>query len=449
MIKKLSVTNFKSVAHAEIDVRPLTLLVGPNSAGKSSLIQPLLLLRQTIDARDVTNPLALHGDYIDFGNYRDFVFGHDPKKRLRFQIVFDTPQPTPWVLARSEPLSVSFSVEFAYIVKSRRVVVNNIAFSAAKAEMDFTVTRQPLDKYSAAYRHDGESTSLQVDSIRKFYGPNVSPVTPADLKASKLTTKQLRKEFEKSYGAQLRVGSLVGSVERLFNRVFYIGPLREWPKRSYVARGETPQDVGLKGERAVDVLLSQTRKKATRQKILPRIDEWLKRFGVASQIKLEPLGSNNYEIRLVEAQNRLPVNLADTGFGISQVLPVIIEGFYAPIGSVLLIEQPEIHLHPKAQATLADLLIDIVQQQRQTLLVETHSEHLIMRLQRRIAEEQIKVDDVALYYCEPSPAGTTVRRINFDANGQFVEEGLPEGFFEEDYKESLEHMKAIAKRKAS
>lgn len=88
-------------------------------------------------------------------------------------------------------------------------------------------------------------------------------------------------------------------------------------------------------------------------------------------------------------------DLPDVGFGISQVLPVLVQCFYAPEGSIILIEQPEIHLHPNAQSTLADVMIDVINSKENgtdrdiQLVIETHSEHFLRRLQRRIAEDMV------------------------------------------------------------
>jgi predicted ATPase len=113
----------------------------------------------------------------------------------------------------------------------------------------------------------------------------------------------------------------------------------------------------------------------------------------------------------------------------------------------LLIEQPEIHLHPKAQATLGDLLMEVVKAGDRQVIVETHSEHLLARIQRRIAEQKFSHEQVAIYYFEPTPSGTKIHRLELDEYGQLVEP-IPEGFFEEGLEEALAHMKAVGERKA-
>ena len=138
------------------------------------------------------------------------------------------------------------------------------------------------------------------------------------------------------------------------------------------------------------------------------------------------------------------MNLPDVGVGTSQLLPILIQGLAAAPGSTLLLEQPEAHLHPKAQAELADFLIE-VSRRGLSVIVETHSEHLITRLQRRIAEETLDSKDLALYYVTPSPEGSALERVHVNEYGQYPE--APEGFFEDGLDDGFHFMRAIGERK--
>ncbi len=181
--------------------------------------------------------------------------------------------------------------------------------------------------------------------------------------------------------------------------------------------------------------------------MLEQVNRWVKEFGIAKEIRLQRLGkSNQYQVLFVDPATGLPINIADVGFGSSQLLPIIVQGFYTSSESILLVEQPEIHLHPRAQATLGDLLMEIVKQGDCQIIVETHSEHLLARIQRHIAEEKFSPQQVAIYYFEPIADGTKIHRIGLDNYGQF-EEPIPEGFFEKGWQEALAHITAIGKRR--
>ena len=115
------------------------------------------------------------------------------------------------------------------------------------------------------------------------------------------------------------------------------------------------------------------------------------------------------------------------GIGVSQVLPVLVLCYYVPEGSTIILEQPELHLHPAAQARLADVLIDVIKNRNIQILLESHSEHLLRRLQRRIAEEVICPDDTALYFCEMRDGESKLRKLKVDMFGEI--ENWPEDFF--------------------
>ncbi len=157
-------------------------------------------------------------------------------------------------------------------------------------------------------------------------------------------------------------------------------------------------------------------------------------------------------------ESGIRINLKDVGFGISQLLPVLIQGYAAgdeqinlmapPEIHPIFMEQPEIHLHPRAQANLGDLFIALAEQNK-SLIVETHSEHLMLRLRRRIAEQKIKKEMVGIYFIEWKDGKSVVSRIELDDYGQMV--NVPEGFktfFSDDFEETMKITEEIAKRHA-
>ena len=141
---------------------------------------------------------------------------------------------------------------------------------------------------------------------------------------------------------------------------------------------------------------------------------------------------------LHDRRNDVDVSPLDVGFGVSQVLPIAVE-LLTSTERVLCIEQPEIHLHPKLQTELGDLLIYATAEvgNANQLIIETHSEHLLLRLQRRIREGSLPPNDIAVYYLEPETEfGSVVRRLRLDEQGVFLDP-WPTGFFEESLQEIL------------
>ena len=134
--------------------------------------------------------------------------------------------------------------------------------------------------------------------------------------------------------------------------------------------------------------------------------------------------------------------------GVFQILPTLALCYYVPEGSVLILEQPEAHLHPKAQADLADVLIDVVKNRNIQIILETHSEHLLRRLQRRIAEEGISVSDTALYFCQVNDGTSKIERLNMDESGSIT--NLPQDFFGDEMSDWAAKSKAeMEQRKAN
>jgi predicted ATPase len=141
------------------------------------------------------------------------------------------------------------------------------------------------------------------------------------------------------------------------------------------------------------------------------------------------------------------------GFGISQVLPVMVQCFYVPPNSTILFEQPEIHLHPSVQSHLADLLIEAIharedgEPRNAQLIVESHSEHLIRRVQRRIAEEELRPEEVAIYFVSQKKGVSKIEALQIDEYGNIS--NWPENFFGDDFEDvTAMTLKAIERKKS-
>lgn len=225
-------------------------------------------------------------------------------------------------------------------------------------------------------------------------------------------------------------------LELKLDQLFYLGPLREYPRRQYTWGGERPTNVGLKGELAVPALLAgrgrkayENQRKSKRNTFETRIAQWLVDLDLASSFRVEPVatGSNLYQVKLKRHKRSHEVLITDMGIGVSQVLPVLVLCYYVPEGSTIILEQPELHLHPSVQAGLADVFIDVIKHRNIQILLESHSEHLLRRLQRRIAEEVFSPDDAALYFCEMSAGESNLTALDVDMFGNI--RNWPDDFF--------------------
>lgn len=211
------------------------------------------------------------------------------------------------------------------------------------------------------------------------------------------------------------------------NSLFPLGPFRRPPSRWYVFTGTTPRHVGYQGNLMPDLLFRKN-------DLMDRTNAWLKRLDLGYQIEVSELGSNAsdvFEVRLLDTRRSRPVRvgLPDVGFGISQILPLVVQSLIAS-NQIISIEQPEVHIHPKLQADLGDLFADSIASQNNQFLIETHSEHLALRILRLVRNGKLRPEDVAILYVQRGDEGSEVIPISIDEDGYFIDE-FPGGFFPE------------------
>jgi hypothetical protein len=250
------------------------------------------------------------------------------------------------------------------------------------------------------------------------------------------------------------LADLEARYEQLLDRIYYLGPLREHPKRDYLWAQSRPSDVGLKGENAIDAILAATaasetrnlRAKARRKPFQEMIAYWLSELGLIHSFRVKEIaeGSNRWQAIVKTRSSSSDVFLTDVGFGVSQVLPVITLLQYVPEGSTVLLEQPEIHLHPLAQAELAEVIIQAVQHRGIQVVLESHSEHLLLRLQRRIADGSLNPDEVSLYFCDAPQGQSQLTELDVDMLGRI--RNWPEKFMGDAFGETAFAERARIKR---
>ena len=164
---------------------------------------------------------------------------------------------------------------------------------------------------------------------------------------------------------------------------------------------------------------------------------------VADSLEVRQQGrSNRYE--LIVHRDGVACNLRDVGIGVSQVLPVLVVAYFAPPGSTIVLEEPEIHLHPLAQSVLAELFVTISQQRKVQFIVETHSEHLFRRMQTLMARQEVKPDDAAMYFVDRDGKAAKLRALELDAYGRV--KNWPEGFFGDALGETREQARLMFER---
>jgi predicted ATPase len=458
VLTKLQLKNFKGWKDSgEIKLARLTVLFGTNSAGKTSIPQLLLLLKQTAESPDRQRALQL-GDgrtIVDAGTYDDAVHGHDVSQPLEFTVAWSLDDP----LEVSDPLSdATYSgtdIEFtARLVADERHQPRTEFFryqlrTGATDVVDLAVTeRTAANQKRKKGEFDLGSSNYQLIRQQGRPWPLPAPVR----------FYGFPDEVAAYYQNAAFASDLALELERMLKSILYVGPLREYPTRLYLWSGEVPEHVGARGDRAIEAILASgdrafNWKPRQKTKTLPQlVAERLREMDLIQEFQVKPLGPRRkeYEV-LVRTSPKLPeVKLTDVGFGVSQVLPVIVECFYVPRRSIVIFEQPEIHLHPRVQADLADLFVDAIRARENGVerdcqfIIESHSEHFLRRLQRRIAEEELSKDDAALYFIHTRGAEARIEQLDVDRFGNI--RNWPEGFFGDEMADLVARSAAQAKR---
>lgn len=455
MLTSLHIKNFKAWKDTSpIRLAPLTVIFGANSAGKSSLGHLLLALKQTVLSADRKRPLHLGDEksLIDLGTFTECLHNHDLTNSLIFELGWKIPGKD---LEVSDPLSqkifvgdeLSLSVTLAVDAKEQprvdKLAYQLLHHGAGQLEVEYNRNdKNRLEITSSEYkfvRNTGRSWPL--DEPDKFYR----------------ISDQSRARFQNADF----LSDFALSTEAALNNVYYLGPLRDHPKRIYPWSGETIESVGPKGELTIAAILAasaQERKlnRGPRQH-LARFDEfiakWLKDLGIIESFAVKPVaeGRKEYEVVVKTHATASEVKITDVGFGVSQVLPALVQAFYCPPNSTIWMEQPEIHLHPQVQAELADVFISATQarengkERHVQLIVESHSEHFLNRLQRRIAEGAVAPDDVAVYFCRRAGAAAELEPLRLNMFGEI--ENWPDNFFGDEMADIAGRTLAAMRRK--
>ncbi len=425
MFKQISMTNFKSWRETgPVRMAPLTAFFGANSSGKSSLLQMLLLLKQTAESNDrnlVLKTGSLQEGYVNLGTAHEITYGRENKLSLGIVWEFDRIFPVVFAEGDEDVTLPEFEFETRIHAEEQKVHVDSFRYQYGDS-FSAVLARKPNNHYAIRVLVRGNEPRRSQSRPRVYMKPvKCYGFSYEALEYYRVVDYLQHLEFE---------------FEWLFNQLFYLGPLREYPRRQYTWGGERPSNVGLKGELAVPAVLAGrgakvygNRRKSKRNALEARIAQWLVDLDLASSFKVEPVttGSSLFQVKMKRHQSSPEVLITDMGIGVSQVLPVLVLCYYVPEGSTIILEQPELHLHPSVQAGLADVFVDVIKHRNVQILLESHSEHLLRRLQRRIAEEALKPDDIALYFCEMREGESTLTRLETDMFGAI--KNWPQDFF--------------------
>jgi len=416
-----------------ITLRPLTVLIGANNSGKTSTFAPLLLMAQTVLSPDGVTPLVTRGPIVDGGTFRDISHNRDTENPIYFGFKFHLHKPTKRVKAVGAYPPGMLEVILSAGEQLEDIQLDQFDLSDVYERPLFTRARNADGTYTFGSTRFKNMTQAEEALLKKGPPTNFMFTPGATLEAARSErNEQPVSKFSESFSRYLSCISFAyGDVSSILRNLVYIGPLRDHPKRYYEIAGSEPRSVGTHGEDMANVV----RRKY--QKIKRQLNAWVARFEFGEHLRVESPSDDIFSLSFeTNKPEKLRMNIADSGFGVSQVLPLIVQALTARPYSLTIAEQPEIHLNPRLQCTLADLFVEMANSDHR-VIVETHSEHLLLRLRRLIATKKIKHSSVAVYFVEKDSGVSKVTRVPLDENGGISTSVWPKGFFEETLRESL------------
>ncbi|WP_371374862.1 AAA family ATPase [Thalassotalea aquiviva] len=455
MLKRIILENFKVWEKLDLDIGRVTGIFGTNSSGKSSLIHMLLMLKQTKNNSDrgIALDFGSEEKLADLGTYHDVVSQHEESRNLSFTLswqlvdelkIQNIEESSRSVLFNGKDLELSSNVG----LKGKLLEVKNLSYKFAGS--NFSII--PKENKSNEFELKAEVP----DDKNKF---RFIRTLGRNWKLPQATKYYLFPDQAKTYYQNADfLSQFESALEECMDNIYYLGPLRSFPKRSYQWSGTSPSDVGQQGELTINAILAATLKgekrnltKGTRYKTFQEmVAYWLKELGLIHNFRVEEIApnSNHFKTYVQKENGSAEVAITDVGFGVSQILPVIVLLYYVAEGSTVLLEQPEIHLHPAVQSKLADLILTVSQTRNIQVIVESHSEHFIRRLQRRVAEDKAESSDLKLYFFSTKRGKASYKQLELDDFGAI--HNWPDNFFGNEMEEiSATRKAALLKRKAA
>jgi predicted ATPase len=407
-ITGLSVRGFKSISdRISIDVRRLTVLAGANSSGKSSIIQPLLLLKQTLDAPFDPGALRISGPNVVFTSAEQFLskiagIGQAGKFEIEVELMRDHRVGFTFARDPKEIVKIELMTYDSNNEKRRRRL--RPGMTNEQIDREFADDKE-FQSFRSIFRAKEEEQQPEVKLVRSRFFLQLELAAP---------------RMSERFGLAL---SPAGALPRCVGNIIHVPGLRGNPERTYRTSAVGVEFPGLFNDYVASIVHSW---KSKRDERLNRLGVYLKKLGLTWKVDTRQVDDTRVEVRV----GRLPqgsrggardmVSIADVGFGVSQILPVVVSLLAAAKGQMVYIEQPEIHLHPRAQVELAGILADAVNQGVR-VIVETHSSLLILSLQTLVAERVIDARDVILHWFtrRPDDGATQVKSTTLDQTGTY------------------------------
>ena len=411
-INRLVIENFKGIKERqEFQIRPLTIFCGPNSSGKSTVIHALAALAQTTKLSATQLPIVLDDEYaqVHLGRFIDVL--HSKSLRDSFSVG----------LTINEPSTVVLSAPATEKKKVPPVISAEYSFRAKNATQEVYIQSAQLRVDREVY-HLERKAVLTADYTITTGGRKL-PFTATPTGRLGLQVLMAYKENKQPSNEEMAAFFLADNVSRNLSaelrRTLYLGPFRQGPLRKYPTRGSQPTEVGAAGESAVTMLANEFARSKSKHPNLSKVSNWISQLGLGKRLQVQPVRKTDLVDVSVTLTDGVELPLPDLGYGVSQVLPVLVQCAFAPKNSTLLFEQPELHLHEGAAKCLASVFVDVIREKNAHIVAETHSRDLFLEVIREVKAGRLAPEDVVLYDVARHEGKSTFREVRIvkDADG--------------------------------
>lgn len=425
-ITKISVRGYKSIKdECTIDIYPLTILAGANSSGKSSIMQPLLLMKQTLEAPYDPGALLLNGPNVRFTSV-DQLLTKLPKKEIKDSFSVEIEIDKNYSIKTTFRKSKKKAIDILEMSSHHENDIYTIAPGMTTEEIDFKMLNNIEDMY-------GHLLSFNIDFIKVVVRNRCF----------------LEIGLRLNSGEEMKNAPFISSesstISNYIRRIIHVPGLRGNPERTYQINAIGNEFPGTFENYVASLIASWQDISISK---LRRLAQALKDLGLTEKVDVRKVDDTQVEVRVGHRRKNTTemVSIADVGFGVSQTLPVIVALIAANPQQLVYIEQPEIHLHPRAQAALADIIVEAVNRGVRVTL-ETHSDLFLRRIQSLVAEDNLAHDKVKLHWFTKDEDGfTQVSTANLDPDGSFGD--WPEDFGDVDLQEESRYLDAADKKLA-
>ncbi len=448
-VRKLIVEDVRCFAgRQEFNIRPLTFLTGENSTGKTTVLGSLQTLHDFF--RGAPSGLNFNSDPYQMGTFTNIVRRSKPRIH-RFKIGFEayfteTSNAVEYTLTLSERED---GVEPCIVKQEVFTPVGEIEFSGINNEEFISQTRSEWDspltsrmrikegnsefgEYDRFYLNvsDNWLQSALLSLLTRFKtGVDINRILSEKepIESSRLQDEVAFEKFTEQFTDLVGFGTYEKPKRIRIEPpwIYSFAPLRSKPQRTY---NPLREDLFPDGSDVPMIMMNLARvREDLWESLRSRLKEFGKSSGLFTDVDVRKLGASSGDPFQLQVKVRGPkVNIIDVGYGVNQILPILVHILTDQDNTVFLMQQPEVHLHPKAQAELSSLIVNLIEQNGNEFILETHSDHMINRARIEIMNGSIAPEDVSLIYLEPKGNRVKVHNIQFDKQANLV--GAPQGY---------------------